>query len=621
MGYTLDVVKPVTAEYSLGSREEQDKVISSETVKPSWKKQLIAFALIVIIVAGFSFYLFVIQPMTQYMSPGIIHGSLTEKGQETYRFRLDKPMAVHIGLYHDAGNDFDLYLFDEKGVQIAESTEWLASGEYITFTESPLPAGVYTVIVKSFSGSGQFQLFLVWPLIFPLSSSDLFSSESSLILNGTLNRTESECYVLLYIPSVYTVNMSSQSDDGKLQAIVYDSYGSLISQSAVNTTSSLELMPFEQYRYNIWVPSNLFILKIYSGNSGDVTYRLKITYCLEKDMLSDLAQNTTYTGKAFNYHYEYEYKISVPTGVFIHSITDAVPLIENLTPYLISYLERVYYKSSGENLSDYSFLVGDDGQKWVGFTLTNLSEGVYTVIFRYNITDLSQSWNQFDPLLTLVDVPIQIRTLWTRPEGFGSFLEIPSNATYFRSLAENLTQGLTRLGDIIQALYEYVVAMISYSDKYTSVWALLGSQKIYGNCHSYSTLLITLARALGIPAREAAGVGVSYSGGYHTDYHGWVEIFYPDYGWIPVDPTWVDTYYGDLGVNSTIPLGWYESMQVTGSHIRFTYWLQFNGSVWWSYGPKIKYLGSPYPEPWFILNFTGVSYPDIYRGFGIKASA
>ena len=65
-----------------------------------------------------------------------------------------------------------------------------------------------------------------------------------------------------------------------------------------------------------------------------------------------------------------------------------------------------------------------------------------------------------------------------------------------------------------------------------------------GFCDYYATAMVVLARAVGLPARFVTGY---VSGTYHAvdaryvvsaaDAHSWVEIYFPDYGWIEFEPT------------------------------------------------------------------------------------
>jgi transglutaminase-like putative cysteine protease len=64
-----------------------------------------------------------------------------------------------------------------------------------------------------------------------------------------------------------------------------------------------------------------------------------------------------------------------------------------------------------------------------------------------------------------------------------------------------------------------------------------------GFCQQYATAMAVLVRDLGLPARVAIG----YQAGTETedgtflvqtkDAHAWVEVYFPDYGWLPFEPT------------------------------------------------------------------------------------
>jgi hypothetical protein len=65
-----------------------------------------------------------------------------------------------------------------------------------------------------------------------------------------------------------------------------------------------------------------------------------------------------------------------------------------------------------------------------------------------------------------------------------------------------------------------------------------------GVCEQYATALAVMARSLDIPARLAAGYGAGdYNAitGYYevrlSHAHSWVEVYFPEYGWVPFDPT------------------------------------------------------------------------------------
>ncbi len=105
--------------------------------------------------------------------------------------------------------------------------------------------------------------------------------------------------------------------------------------------------------------------------------------------------------------------------------------------------------------------------------------------------------------------------------------------------------------DAIEAsarLVEWVHNNVEYDIKYGS--ANYSSTWVYenrkGTCDEYAHLLMAMARSAGIPARYASGyvLGVSPSpeygpvGSLQWVPHGWVELYFPQQGWTPADPTY-----------------------------------------------------------------------------------
>lgn len=69
-----------------------------------------------------------------------------------------------------------------------------------------------------------------------------------------------------------------------------------------------------------------------------------------------------------------------------------------------------------------------------------------------------------------------------------------------------------------------------------------------GLCVDYSHLFISMARSVGLETRYISGYVVAEE----WQPHAWVEVWVPEYGWLPVDPT-----FGDIGIldNSHVVIG------------------------------------------------------------------
>ncbi len=117
-----------------------------------------------------------------------------------------------------------------------------------------------------------------------------------------------------------------------------------------------------------------------------------------------------------------------------------------------------------------------------------------------------------------------------------------------RNQAEELAQGETDLykltfniGEWIKENIEYDLSTLTQEAVQTSSWVL---ENKVGVCDELTNLYISILRSLGIPARFVAGQAYTNLDESFGN-HGWAEVYFPDYGWIPFDVTysqlgWVD---------------------------------------------------------------------------------
>jgi len=108
--------------------------------------------------------------------------------------------------------------------------------------------------------------------------------------------------------------------------------------------------------------------------------------------------------------------------------------------------------------------------------------------------------------------------------------------------------------------YDYEITKQDFIERQGALKAL--TQKEAWACMEFTDLFITLTRAMGIPARELNGfafseaenvvpVSIDLNGG--DMLHSWAEFYDPNFGWVPVDPTWGTTsgidYFTKLDTN------------------------------------------------------------------------
>jgi transglutaminase-like putative cysteine protease len=129
------------------------------------------------------------------------------------------------------------------------------------------------------------------------------------------------------------------------------------------------------------------------------------------------------------------------------------------------------------------------------------------------------------------------------------FLQLPELPERMQALADSLTAGLDNRYDRVRAIeswfhneFAYTLDLPATAREATLEYFLF--QRRAGHCEYFSTAMVMLLRMEGIPAREVNG----FLGGEWSDFgqylavtqnqaHAWVEVWFPDFGWVPFDPT------------------------------------------------------------------------------------
>jgi transglutaminase-like putative cysteine protease len=142
------------------------------------------------------------------------------------------------------------------------------------------------------------------------------------------------------------------------------------------------------------------------------------------------------------------------------------------------------------------------------------------------------------------------RALYLKPDRL-----VPTDGK-IRDLAAQVTQGKTTDQEKARAIYDYVTHTLKY-DKSGTGWgrgdAVWACDARHGNCTDFHSLIIGMARSVGIPARFSIGLPLppQHGTGEIPGYHCWAELYLQNVGWVPIDsseaskhPEKLDYFYG-----------------------------------------------------------------------------
>ncbi|MEW6740268.1 MAG: transglutaminase-like domain-containing protein [Nitrospirota bacterium] len=182
------------------------------------------------------------------------------------------------------------------------------------------------------------------------------------------------------------------------------------------------------------------------------------------------------------------------------------------------------------------------GNRFKVVTWNNLSKDV-----RVNITFETNIKSELSAMESKAPFPLnpipKSDLLYLKPTGM-----VQSNDPEIISLSKKLTAGATTEYEAVTAILNYVIDNVKYTYNPPQYDALYTLKTRSGNCQNFAHLSMALLRAAGIPARIVGGISLKQSwkipvgnnnflvqsmgqGG-----HAWMEIYFPDLGWLSYDP-------------------------------------------------------------------------------------
>ena len=124
---------------------------------------------------------------------------------------------------------------------------------------------------------------------------------------------------------------------------------------------------------------------------------------------------------------------------------------------------------------------------------------------------------------------------------------VQSNDSAIKKTAETLISNAHYESAAVTSIMLWVRDNLKYDSSVTNhdaVWTFYNKR---GTCENYAQLSLALLRSVGIPARYVSGYLVggditvssylsTYGYSWNAGSHAWIEVYYPDIGWVPYEP-------------------------------------------------------------------------------------
>jgi transglutaminase-like putative cysteine protease len=211
-----------------------------------------------------------------------------------------------------------------------------------------------------------------------------------------------------------------------------------------------------------------------------------------------------------------------------------IALIQSVPPYQEVLLQEI-------SPEDYVLVSDEYGNKYAEFDFSQHPVGTTKTIeisYRVVVNELA-----FD----LSRCQGELGDEYTQPE-----LHIESANPQIIALASELSQGKKTICQQVRAFYDYIGNKLVYSYNGNNWGAQAALGPMGSDCTEFTSLLVALSRAQGIPARYFDGLLYleNKTENMARVEHAWADVYMPGVGWVSLDPTlgrspvYRDTYFG-----------------------------------------------------------------------------
>jgi len=182
------------------------------------------------------------------------------------------------------------------------------------------------------------------------------------------------------------------------------------------------------------------------------------------------------------------------------------------------------------------------GNTYTDLVWTNISDTTLDITITQQVTTTAI----LDPLASSSPFPLNQGAIPKEAQGYMTATGlVQSTDPLIRAKADELVAGCTYQFQAVENIIKWIINNIDYgaNSAYDARSTLIQRS---GVCENYSHLACALLRAEGIPVRYVSGVSLAriydwtvgyttYSTSWNTGPHAWIEVYYPDLGWVPYD--------------------------------------------------------------------------------------
>ncbi len=198
-----------------------------------------------------------------------------------------------------------------------------------------------------------------------------------------------------------------------------------------------------------------------------------------------------------------------------------VALIRSVAPYQELHTRKI-------RPSNYELFSDEYGNEYAEFDLSNHPPGTeLTIEINYEL-----AVNEI--IYDLGSCEGDLINEYTQPE-----THIESTNPQITALAANLSKGMKTTCNTTRAFYDYVGDTLVYYYNRNNWGAQAALGTMGADCTEYSSLMMALSRAEGIPARYFEGLLSLEKNTTEIaeQQHAWLDVYLPGSGWVAMDPT------------------------------------------------------------------------------------